>query len=66
MGTKMHYSFIGDDIIFVYPDMITTLVGKFENGQMISAKTSKIIAERCNKGIKEIRVATPKKKTSPH
>ena len=61
MGTKMHYSFIGDDIIFVYPDMKTTLVGRFENGQMISAKASKIIAERCNKGIKEIRLDAPRK-----
>ena len=40
--------------------MKTVLVGRFQNGEMISAKTSKIIAERCNKGIKEIRVATPK------
>ena len=61
MGTKMHYSLIGDDIIFVYPDMKTALVGRFENGQMISAKASKIIAERCNKGIKEIRLDAPRK-----
>ena len=51
---------VGDDIVFVYPDMETVLVGRFQNGEMTSAKSSKIIAERCNKGIKEIRVATPK------
>ena len=51
---------VGDDIVFVYPDMKTVLFGRFQNGEMISAKASKITAERCNKGIKEIRVATPK------
>ena len=60
MSTKKLYFIIGDDIIFVYPDMKTALVGRFENGHMISAKTSKIIAERCNKGIKEIRLDTPR------
>ena len=40
--------------------METVLVGKFENGTMISAMSSKIIGERCHKGIKEIKVAKPK------
>ena len=40
--------------------MKTVLVGRFENERMISAKASKIIAERCNDGIKEIQVAQPK------
>ena len=37
------------------------LVGSFENGTMKTAKKSKIIAERCHMGIKEIRIAKPKK-----
>ena len=41
--------------------METVLVGRFENETMIAAKESKIIRERCNKGIKEIKVAKPKK-----
>ena len=40
--------------------METVLVGRFEKGQMISAKQSKIVSERCNRGIKEIRTAKPK------
>ena len=60
MNSKTIDSIIGDDISFVYPDMETVLVGRFENGRMISSKASKIIAERCNEGIKEIRVAKPK------
>ena len=50
----------GNDIIFVYPDMKTVLIGKFNDGEMISAKRSKIIKERCRLGIKEIKVANPK------
>ena len=45
--------------MFVYPDMETTLIGRFENGTMVVAKPSKVIAERCNRGIKEIKVAVP-------
>ena len=40
--------------------MKTVLVGRFENGTMISAKPSKIIGERCHKGVKEIKVAKTK------
>ena len=40
--------------------METILVGRFENGQMLSARKSKIVSERCNKGIKEIKIARPK------
>ena len=50
---------IGDNIVFIYPDMETILVGRFEKGEMVAAKESKIVKERCNKGIKEIRIATP-------
>ena len=46
--------------MFVYPDMEAVLVGRFENGTMIAAKPSKIVKERCHKGVKEIEVAKPK------
>ena len=39
--------------------METVLVGRFEKGKMIVAKQSKIVSERCNRGIKEIRTAKP-------
>ena len=40
--------------------MKTVLFGQFENGTMIAAKESKVIAERCHQGMKEIRVGKPK------
>ena len=52
--------FSGNSIVFVYPDMKTVYIGKFKDGEMISAKPSKIIKERCHLGIKEIKVAEPK------
>ena len=42
---------------FVFPDMKTVLVGKFESSYMLEARESKIVAERCHNGIKEILVA---------
>ena len=36
--------------------MKTALIGTFKDGVMISGRLSKVIAERCNDGIKEIRV----------
>ena len=41
--------------------METVLVGSFKNGTMIAAKASRIIGERCNQGMKEIRIAEPKR-----
>ena len=41
--------------------MKTVYVGKFRNGQMIAGRRSKIIKERCHQGMKEIKLAKPKK-----
>ena len=41
--------------------MKTVLVGQFRGGVMVEARPAKIIAERCNDGIKEIKVSTPKR-----
>ena len=41
--------------------MRTVIVGKFKDGVLIEGRTSKIIAERCKNGIKEIKVAKPDK-----
>ena len=38
--------------------MKTVLVGKFEDGIMLSGKPAKIVAERCNDGIKEIKLSS--------
>ena len=39
--------------------METVLIGLFKDGIMIQGKQAKIVAERCNDGIKEIKVSTP-------
>ena len=41
--------------------METALVGRFANGVIIKARPTKILKERCHKGVKEIKVAKPKK-----
>ena len=40
--------------------MKTALTGKFKNGVMVEGSPAKIIAERCNDGLKEILISTPK------
>jgi hypothetical protein len=47
-------------MVFIYPDMKTVLVGKFEDGIMLSGRPAKIVAERCNDGIKEIKLSAVK------
>ena len=47
-------------MIYVYPDMRTVLVGQFRDGVMLEARPSKIIAERCNEGLKQIKVSSPR------
>lgn len=39
--------------------MKLALIGYFENGNMKESRTSKIMAERCNQGIKEIKLTMP-------
>ena len=46
--------------------MKTVLMGKFRDGVMIEAKASRIIAERCHNGIKEIKMDKPKTNSPIH
>ena len=55
---------VGEDIIFVYPDLVTVLVGKFGNGIMKAALSSEINAIRCNHGLFEIKIKPPEKSNS--
>ena len=48
--------FTGDDIIFIYPDMLTGIRGQFRNGELVSGSAVDIIGERCHQGLKEIEV----------
>ena len=48
--------FTGEDIIFIYPDMLTGIRGLFRKGELVSGSAVDIIGERCNEGLKEIEV----------
>ena len=41
---------------FIYPDMKTVYFGEFKGSTMIRARESQIIAERCHRGVKEVKV----------
>lgn len=49
----------GNNIVFLYPDMETALVGHFVAGEMKAARQTRVVAERCQGNIKEIKVAQP-------
>ena len=48
--------FTGDEITFLYPDLLTGLHGKFVDGEVLEARAVDVVAERCRQGIKEIRL----------
>ena len=48
--------FTGDEITFIYPDLLTGLHGKFVDGEVLEARAVDIVAERCQQGIKEIKL----------
>lgn len=49
-------SFTGDNIVFVYPDFLTGLQGTFLDGVLVKGRAVDIIGERCNNGIKELKL----------
>ncbi|XP_023325406.1 histone-lysine N-methyltransferase SETD7 isoform X2 [Eurytemora carolleeae] len=44
----------GDDLVFIYPDFRTGLLGRFTEGILEYGREIKITWERCNMGVKEI------------
>ena len=44
--------------------MKTVIIGKFKDGILVEGRPSKIIAERCKNGMKEIKVAKPDQRSS--
>ena len=48
--------FTGDEITFLYPDLLTGLHGKFVDGEVKEARAVDILAERCRGGMKEIKL----------
>ena len=58
--TDAEGKFTGEDIIFIYPDLLTGIRGQFRNGNLVSGSAVDIIGERCLDGLKEIEVRPAK------
>ena len=56
---SMNDKFTGDDVAYIYPDMSLAMVGKFEDGVMISAKKTFVNRTRCVGGIMELEFIQP-------
>ena len=52
--------FTGRDIIFIYPDLLTGLRGRFVDGILEEGNAVNIVGERCNNGLKEIKTRLSK------
>ena len=48
--------FTGEEITYIYPDLLTGLHGKFLNGEVVEARAVDIVAERCDQGVKQIKM----------
>ena len=53
--------FTGEEVTYIYPDLLTGLHGKFLNGEVVEARAVDIVAERCHQGMKQIKVRLNKK-----
>ena len=49
--------FTGPDILFLYPDLVTGILGTWREGSLVEGRAVDIIAERCHHGLKELRTA---------
>ena len=60
-GKVDHYGiFTGDNITFIYPDFLTGLRGSFVHGVLHNATAVDVVAERCNNGVKELKIVHAK------
>ena len=48
--------FTGEEVTYIYPDLLTGLQGKFLNGEVVEARAVDIVAERCHQGMKQIKL----------
>ena len=56
-----YLAFVGNQVVYLYPDFETVMVGTFQNEIMISAKEAKLKAFKCENGLMRIKVSRPKK-----
>ena len=52
---------VGNQVVYLYPDFETVMVGTFQNERMISAKEAKLKAYKCENGLMRIKVSRPEK-----
>ena len=55
--------FTGDDILYLYPDLVTGLRGRFRDGEAVEVRSVMVTSERCNQGVKEVRTKPQSEKT---
>ena len=49
--------FTGPDILYLYPDMVTGILGTWRDGNLVEGRAVDVLAERCHHGLKELRTA---------
>ena len=49
--------FTGPDILYLYPDMVTGILGTWRDGSLVEGRAVDVLAERCQHGLKELRTA---------
>ena len=49
--------FTGPDILYLYPDMVTGILGTWSQGSLVEGRAVDVLAERCQHGLKELRTA---------
>lgn len=48
-----------DNGAYIYPDLETALVGKFDKDVMVDARAAKVKGQRCAGGVKELKFTQP-------
>jgi hypothetical protein len=51
-----HGGLTGADVLFVYPDFETGLLGTFDNGELVVGRAVDVVGERCVEGVKQVEV----------
>ena len=43
--------FTGDNVAFIYPDLVTAFIGRFDDGRMVAGHKAKVTSEYDNSGL---------------
>ena len=56
-GMEENGEMTGDNMVYLYPDMFTAMVGRFVKGKMVMAREGRVAAVRCRNNMMEIKYA---------